>query len=371
MKLQEFRDGKSVDGVAALRKKGFDLGSTVVQRGSDAIWKVSDVQIVGTGGYLVLMTSVETSGQDSMMTLKVSLGTFSEQYVKKTVTEAVAKHPHWPEKSPENSVMYLVNVAKCRIYMALHHVGLNAVSKRAVEVFVKPARTVKAASVAGKGSIILVPDTLKILAVKDGDTVPEASPEVGLGSQSAVFGYRFYLARLSTTILCARRGRSRRLLISGCATWHGRWSMYPRWKFWIGRGRFIIQVKFKSYLHIIITHHTYKPGLLVLNLLARAGLFTGALAKCLDVNHTLQKAKRHTVCSRARKVAKTRLREKGVIAQGTETSMMIPVLVNERQLAGGEELFWFREPLPKRSKLAPVTVGSLMPAAAKRAKTSA
>ena len=50
VKLQEFRDGKSVDGVAALRKKGFDLGSTVVQRGSDAIWKVGDVQIVGTGG---------------------------------------------------------------------------------------------------------------------------------------------------------------------------------------------------------------------------------------------------------------------------------------------------------------------------------
>ena len=60
-----------------------------------------------------------------------------------------------------------------------------------------------------------------------------------------------------------------------------------------------------------------------------------------------------------------------VIAQGTETSMMIPVLVNERQLAGGEELFWFREPQPKRLKMEPVTVGSLMPAAAKRAKTSA
>ena len=371
VKLQELRDGKSVDGVAALRKKGFDLGSTVVQRGSDAIWKVSDVQIVGTGGYLVLMTSVETSGQDSMMTLKVSLGTFGEQYVKKAVTEAVAKHPHWPEKSPENSVMYLVNVAKCRIHMAFYHVGLNAVSKRAAEVFVKPARTVKAASVAGKGSIILVPDTLKILAVKDGDTVPEASPEVGLGSQSAVFGYRFFLApTFNDDFVCpawaVKTSPDQRVCNMAWAMVDVSSVEVLDWP-----GEVLIQVKFKSYLHIIITHHTYKPGLLVLNLLARAGLFTGALAKCLDVNHTLQKAKRHTVCSRARKVAKTRIREKGVIAQGTETSMMIPVLVNERQLAGGEELFWFREPQPKRSKLAPVTVGSLMPAAAKRAKTSA
>jgi hypothetical protein len=177
--------------------------------------------------------------------------------------------------------------------MALHHVGLHAVSKRAVEVFVKPSRTVKAASVAGKGSIILVPDTLKILAVKDGDTVPEASPEVGLGSQSAVLGYRFFLAPTFNDDFV-------------CPAWAVKTSTDQRvcnmvWAMvdvssvevldWPGEVHGASEIHSILTVHIIIAYHTYKPSLLVLNLKARAGLFTGALAKCSDVQHTLQTAR--------------------------------------------------------------------------------
>ncbi len=52
---------------------------------------------------------------------------------------------------------------------------------------------------------------------------------------------------------------------------------------------------------------------------------------------------------------------------GTETSVQIPVLVNVRSLAAGEELFWFRVPPTKRSRQAAVSVASLM-SAAKKAK---
>ncbi len=63
----------------------------------------------------------------------------------------------------------------------------------------------------------------------------------------------------------------------------------------------------------------------------------------------------------------TRQREKKPASVGTETSVQIPVLVNVRSLAAGEELVWFRVPPPKRSRQTAVTVASLM-SAAKKAK---
>ena len=58
----------------------------------------------------------------------------------------------------------------------------------------KPSRTVKATSDAIKGSVILVPDTLKVQAVRDDEDVPEALQEVVFNIGSAVHGYRFFLA---------------------------------------------------------------------------------------------------------------------------------------------------------------------------------
>jgi hypothetical protein len=63
----------------------------------------------------------------------------------------------------------------------------------------------------------------------------------------------------------------------------------------------------------------------------------------------------------------TRHRDKKPVSVGTETLVHIPVLVNVRPLAAGEELFWFRVPPPKRSRQTAVNVASLM-SAAKKAK---
>jgi hypothetical protein len=196
VKLQEFRDGKSVDGTAALRKKGFDLGNTVVRNGSsDGVWLVQDVKSDAAGVHIVCMCSVGVSGQTiDPLEQKVALKTFLEVYVRKAVVEVVVKHPFWPQKAAEQSEMYKVHVAKCRIHSALCHVGMNAVSKRAVDVIVKPSRTVKATYEASKGSVVLVPETLKIQAVKDDEDVPEACQEVVFDRESAVHGYRFFLA---------------------------------------------------------------------------------------------------------------------------------------------------------------------------------
>ena len=45
LKLSEFKEGVSLDGVAMLRQKGYDVGDIVARKGSDVLFKVRDVQM--------------------------------------------------------------------------------------------------------------------------------------------------------------------------------------------------------------------------------------------------------------------------------------------------------------------------------------
>ena len=176
LKLSEFKEGVSLDGVAMLRQKGYDVGDIVARKGSDVLFKVRDVQM-GVKEFEVHLDHMS----DSNVVQRAPLESFVGLFRKGKESEGVAKHPGWPANRPQASIVYAMHVAKCHIASAIAFCGTCDTNEGIIEVFSKPSRTVKVLGHVAKGSLVMVPESLKISHVVDSAPVPHGAQVIGFG----------------------------------------------------------------------------------------------------------------------------------------------------------------------------------------------
>ena len=171
LKLSEYKEGISLDGVAMLRQKGYDVGDIVARKGSDVLFKVRDVKM-GDKEFEVHLDHTS----DSNVVQRAPLGSFVGCFRKGKESEGVAKHPGWPANRP-----HAMHIAKCQIASALAFCSTHDTNVDIIEVFSKPTRTVKVLAHVAKGSLVMVPESLKISHVVDPAPVPHGAQVIGLG----------------------------------------------------------------------------------------------------------------------------------------------------------------------------------------------
>ena len=100
-------------------------------------------------------------------------------------------------QEPLKNESYLVHVMKSRVQSALHDVSVARSERQlasAVEVFSKPTKKVRATTGAHQGGIVFAPDTVKIMATKDGELVPPNTQIVPFKKGNLTPNYTYSIA---------------------------------------------------------------------------------------------------------------------------------------------------------------------------------
>ncbi len=296
MKLQEYEEGVSVDGVAVLRKRGLNIGSTVVRKGANLLLTIADVSRDSAVAHPATGFVVHLAGaQDGITsTIKVPMSVFLETYEAKSSAEVAQRHEGWPAKEPKASALYHIHTAKCQLSYALALCG----GREAPDIFIetKPSRTVKVVRTAAKGSLMLVPETLKISHASASEDMPHNAVAIDIKPRHELIAdVRFYLSPTFTDdFVC------------------------PAW-----------------------------------------AVKTVSDAAKANVEWTQVEVSSVTVCAwpeqRTRIVEKS-----GGTWKSLECKATIPVLTNTTAIDAGQELLLFQALAPKKQKAAPITAASLM-----------
>jgi hypothetical protein len=192
LRLQEFVDGKSTDGVAALRKAGFDVEETVGKKGDESIWKITDVAGQDGKFNVVLVPFGSTSG----ICGRVALNAFVGMYEKRAASSVVALHDGWPTKATSASASYSLRVAKSIISSAIALCGRSMRATSLVQIYAKPQRSVRATEMIPKTALALVPETFKVSHATGSDILPTNACIVGFdgrGHLDHIEDVKFYL----------------------------------------------------------------------------------------------------------------------------------------------------------------------------------
>ena len=199
VRLTEYSANKLVDGMAKLRKKGFNAGSTVSEKDSTTdAWTIIDVRDTDDKHIVHLADAMHDAASGSPQSQKdVDLDDFLAKYVVADLSKVVVVHPGWPKKAPSTYGTYTEALVKGTIMAAVGRVGAHYGQglESMITVYSRPSRCVKAAVAIKKNAVVLVPESLRVISIKPGDTVPEMGVEVEVG-ESGKFGspMRFFLS---------------------------------------------------------------------------------------------------------------------------------------------------------------------------------
>ena len=195
--------GESNDPMAAVRRKGFDLGACVGEPGDETFYTLEGVgwegksphvnlKVVSNGGSAKKEASLpqtepqlskggaflESSLPQTEASLpqteckKVPLDVFLATWIGRNKNELAQNHTGWPEHRTVSGTSWKGLILKGRMIMALGVVGELVESTfqpgRKVNIVVKPRRKVESLADFGVGEIVLSPDTtsIKILESK-------------------------------------------------------------------------------------------------------------------------------------------------------------------------------------------------------------
>ena len=170
--------GESNDPMAAVRRKGFDLGACVGAPGDETAYTLEGVGWEGKSAHVNLKVvsktgaSLEASLPQTDASLpqtgckKVSLDVFLETWKGVNKNEIAQNHTGWPEHRTVSGTSWKGLILKGRMIMALGVVGELVESTfqpgRKVNIVVKPRRKVESLADFGVGEIVLSPDTTSI-----------------------------------------------------------------------------------------------------------------------------------------------------------------------------------------------------------------
>ena len=167
--LEELDAGGTVsDALATIRKHGFNLGDHVARKGSPCVIEsIFEIQKVESG----LVICAQAKGvQGTKEVTKLSPEQFlAEGFEKRELKKSLVEHDKYPSHRPAVNKEYAKMVMEAKVLSTVHAVGQYAASRALalepqVQVFSKPQRHVRTKKCCAVGSLVLVPDTMKVTA---------------------------------------------------------------------------------------------------------------------------------------------------------------------------------------------------------------
>ena len=166
LRLAEYDEsGQLVDGLALVRRGGFDVGSCVGKHAQD-IFRVDSVV-----GDTVSLKSLGVVSGDEPEPTKVNIKVFLKEYTLQDESGLEVEHPGWPSKRPEECKAYRDNAYRAMITTALACVKMACTERESLpklRILMKPSRSVKTTDAYAKGQLVLVPDTSRIVSMEEG-----------------------------------------------------------------------------------------------------------------------------------------------------------------------------------------------------------
>ena len=161
--LEEYNaHGQREDDIASLRDLGFNIGGHVALKTSPNIMdSLFCVRAPEKGE--VCLEQLSTG----VVTLRVPMLKLGSDYEPRDVSKVREYHGGWPSKRPCVSKEYMESVMRSRIMAALHGLGLHQREtalhlEDAVQILMKPTRSVIAKHTCAPGTVVLVPETFRI-----------------------------------------------------------------------------------------------------------------------------------------------------------------------------------------------------------------
>ena len=185
--------GKVKDPLALLREKGFDVGSVVVYKDREGAMKIVKVST----GASAMVTLQDPSGST---VLEVKLEDVLEKWSLAASAQLVEKHPGWPKARRNESVTFQLLCARGAIFMGLGSLA-QQVDKffhpaEKLQIFWKPQRKVVASAVCAPGALVLSPESLTVKTVAAGQAVDGAGLQVEVSP--AIPDHTFWITGTAT-----------------------------------------------------------------------------------------------------------------------------------------------------------------------------
>jgi hypothetical protein len=187
--------GIVVDPLTLLRRSGFDMGSyAAAAADAEVVYQILSLELEITGPVVVLR-GYQQFGQN----LKVKLDEFLANWTLKDLKTVVEQHPGWPANRPKSSVNFRPLARRGSVLQALSHLysseGLDVENQ--VAIFTKPSRKVEATCLAEEGMVILLPEGTRVEAKPRHEAAPAGALEVKFMPEDSL--YKYYILPSTAT----------------------------------------------------------------------------------------------------------------------------------------------------------------------------
>ena len=204
-RMREYSGGALADALAKIHEHGFDLGCCITRKASADLVGAD----VDSSEYKVWEARGDTlviQDQDELL-CELSADELLSCFDLVSTEKKEVVHPKWPVNYLAHT-SYLAHVMKLRIMSALYTASaVDFASFDRVTVMEKPRRCVRSKGEAAKGALVLVPNSMKVLTKIKSDPVVEGEVRVVhpiTGDFACLSGQRFVLSPLFTKELpCA------------------------------------------------------------------------------------------------------------------------------------------------------------------------
>ena len=334
-RMREYSGGALADALAKIHEHGFDLGCFVTRKAS-ADLKGAEVDSSQYKVWEARGDTVVLQDQHELLCVLSADELLSCFDLVSTQTVEVV-HPQWPVNYLAHT-SYLAHMVKLRIMSALYTASTaDYASFDRVTVMEKPRRAVRSKGEAARGALVLVPNSMKVLTKPTSDPVVEGEVRVVhpiTGDFACLSGLRFVLSPLFTKEL-------------PCAAWAVRATVDER-------------LANMSWSRVKVSDVGVSEG-------------PPERSRPASATSTYAVAVPTSKAKPAGPPPPTPMASAGGSAGASsvacEFALELPVLVNTKPLAAGQELLVFQAPVKavKRRQPAPVNVAKIMKTKAKPA----